>query len=92
MDFDFAHFQLTEPRKEKENTTAAASPAKEAYRKLLAETLLNNRTRILAFKSKPPAANDGFLPESSSDTSHVTKSSKPRRYISQVSSNIANLQ
>lgn len=76
---------LTEPRKEKENTGAAASPSKEAYRKLLAETLLNNRTRILAFKSKPPTPTDGFLFESSTDTaaSHLTKS-KQRRYISQT--------
>ncbi|WVZ97115.1 hypothetical protein U9M48_042672 [Paspalum notatum var. saurae] len=44
MDMDLAHYLLTEPRKEKENPTVAASPAKEAYRKLLAEKLLNNLT------------------------------------------------
>ncbi|WVZ78400.1 hypothetical protein U9M48_026114 [Paspalum notatum var. saurae] len=47
-------YLLTEPRKEKENLAVAASPAKEAYLKLLAEKLLNNLTRILDFRNKPP--------------------------------------
>ncbi|KXG27036.1 hypothetical protein SORBI_3006G202100 [Sorghum bicolor] len=54
MDMDLAHYLLTEPRKGKENPTARVSPAKVAYRKQLAEKLLNNRTRILAFRNKPP--------------------------------------
>ncbi|XP_020246789.1 cell division cycle 20.2, cofactor of APC complex-like [Asparagus officinalis] len=88
MDFDYAHYALTESRKEKENNSSAtASPSKEAYRKLLAEILLNNRTRILAFKSKPPTPIDGFLSGTTSDpltsSSHLTKP-KQRRYISQT--------
>ncbi|XP_058103894.1 cell division cycle 20.2, cofactor of APC complex-like isoform X2 [Magnolia sinica] len=84
MDFDMAHYFLTESKKEKENA-AAASPSKEAYRKHLAETLMMNRTRILAFKSKPPAPVDGIFQESCSDnvSTHQLKSSKPRRYIPQ---------
>ncbi|KAL5973624.1 hypothetical protein ACLOJK_030278 [Asimina triloba] len=85
MDFDMAHYLLTESRKDKENEAAAASPSKEAYRKQLAETLMMNRTRILAFKSKPPAAADGIFQEFYADSvpSHQLKPSKPRRYIPQ---------
>ncbi|KAK1262345.1 Protein FIZZY-RELATED 1 [Acorus gramineus] len=85
MDFDMAHYLLTEGRKEKENTSMC-SPSKEAYRKCLASTLLNNQTRILAFKSKPPAPNQGIFNEvcsSDTATSHLPKSAKPRRYIPQ---------
>lgn len=84
IDFGFAHYQLTESRREKEreNYTAASSPSKLLYRKLLAETLFDNRTRILAFKSKPAAATDSFLFKSTV-SSHVTKSSK-RSYISKT--------
>ncbi|KAL6863734.1 hypothetical protein ACP4OV_016637 [Aristida adscensionis] len=53
MDMDMAYYLLTEPRKNKENSITV-SPSKEAYRRLLAEKLLNNRTRILAFRNKPP--------------------------------------
>uniref|UniRef100_A0A0D3H401 Uncharacterized protein n=1 Tax=Oryza barthii TaxID=65489 RepID=A0A0D3H401_9ORYZ len=53
MDMDMAYFLLTEPKKEKENTDML-SPAEEAYKRLLAEKLLNNRSRILAFRNKPP--------------------------------------
>lgn len=51
MDFDYAHYMLTEGRKDKENP-AVSSPSREAYRKQLAETFNMNRTRILAFKNK----------------------------------------
>ncbi|KAF7014180.1 unnamed protein product [Triticum aestivum] len=68
MDMDMAHYLLTETKKDKENAAAiAASPSKEAYRRLLAEKLLNNRTRILALRNKPPepenifAADTGFF-------------------------------
>jgi cell division cycle 20, cofactor of APC complex len=55
MDMDMAHYLLTEPRKDKENAAGmVASPSKEAYRRLLARKLFNNRTRILAFRNKLP--------------------------------------
>lgn len=83
MDMDMAQYLLTEPRKDKENAAAmAASPSKEAYRRLLAEKLLNNRTRILAFRNKPPEPEN----VSAADTapSHQAKPAKQRRYIPQV--------
>ncbi|MQL91989.1 hypothetical protein Taro_024608 [Colocasia esculenta] len=84
MDLDFAHAMLTETRKEKENA-AAASPSREAYRKHLAETLLQNRTRILAFKAKPPEVMDTFheVRADHNSSSRQTKSVKQRRYIPQ---------
>uniref|UniRef100_A0A6V7QXZ8 CDC20/Fizzy WD40 domain-containing protein n=1 Tax=Ananas comosus var. bracteatus TaxID=296719 RepID=A0A6V7QXZ8_ANACO len=84
MDFDMAYYLLTEPRKEKENM-AVASPSKEAYRKLLADTLLSNRSRILSFKSKPPAASEGVCNEFSSNVTSAaqTKPARQRRYIPQ---------
>jgi len=82
MDMDVAQYLLTEPRKDKENAAAAASPSKEMYRRLLAEKLLNNRTRILAFRNKPPE------PENVSATiaasAHHAKPAKQRRHIPQV--------
>uniref|UniRef100_A0A804M5A9 Uncharacterized protein n=1 Tax=Zea mays TaxID=4577 RepID=A0A804M5A9_MAIZE len=55
MDMDMAHYLLTEPRKDEENTAGmVASPSKEAYRRLLVGKLFNNRTRILAFRNKLP--------------------------------------
>ncbi|XP_072982789.1 cell division cycle 20.2, cofactor of APC complex-like [Typha latifolia] len=85
MDFDMAYYLLTESKKEKENAAAAGSPSREAYRKLLAENLLKNRTRILSFKSKPPAPAEGVLQEvcSNSTSSCQTKSARQRRYIPQ---------
>ncbi|EES06634.1 hypothetical protein BDA96_04G128300 [Sorghum bicolor] len=81
MDMDVAQYLLTEPRKDKENAAAAASPSKEMYRRLLAEKLLNNRTRILAFRNKPPE------PENVSATiaasAHHAKPAKQRRHIPQ---------
>ncbi|XP_010242584.1 PREDICTED: cell division cycle 20.1, cofactor of APC complex-like, partial [Nelumbo nucifera] len=83
MDFDFAHYMLTEGRVEKENQ-ATISPSKEAYRKQLAETLNLNRTRILAFKNKPPASVEANFPESAISV-HQAKPTKPRRHIPQSS-------
>lgn len=53
MDFDYAHYMLTEGWKEKENSIS--SPSKEAYRKRMKEVFGMNRSRILAFSNKPPA-------------------------------------
>ncbi|KAK8692974.1 hypothetical protein V6N13_070575 [Hibiscus sabdariffa] len=82
-DFDYAHCMLTERRKVKENEPVC-SPAREAYRQLLAEALNINRTRILAFKNKPPAPVELF-PSENSTSVHLTKSAKPRRHIPQSS-------
>ncbi|KAL8551237.1 hypothetical protein ACS0TY_000357 [Phlomoides rotata] len=68
MDFDYARYMLTGGGKE---NRVASSPA---YRKLLEEALSLNRSRILAFRNKPPMKND--IP-----TFHQAKSSKPRRHI-----------
>ena len=75
MDMDMAHYLLTEPRKDNEN--AVVSPSKEAYRRLLAEKLLNNRTRILAFRNKPPE------PENVAAADNA-RPAKQRRHIPQV--------
>lgn len=80
MDMDMAHYLLTEPKKDKENM--ASSPSKEAYRKLLTEKLLNNRTRILAFRNKPPEPENILAADTVS--SHQAKPAKQRRYIPQV--------
>ncbi|ONI22441.1 hypothetical protein PRUPE_2G129100 [Prunus persica] len=49
MDFDFAHYMLTQGRKGKENPSRYGRD----YRKQLAKAMNMNRTRILAFKNKP---------------------------------------
>lgn len=83
MDFDVAQYLLTQPRKEKENA-GIVSPAKEAYRKLLAETILNNRTRIMAFNRRPPSPADSMLLAiSDSAASNPCKSTKTKRHIPQ---------
>lgn len=82
MDFDYAHYMLTEARKGKENP-AVSSPSREAYRKQLAETFNMNRTRILAFKNKPPTPMETVLSDCSSSVAHQPKP-KARRYIPQV--------
>ncbi|XP_057453599.1 cell division cycle 20.2, cofactor of APC complex-like [Lotus japonicus] len=56
MDFDYAHYMLTERRvvTDSENPAAVViSPSRKAFRKRLAEATGMNRTRILAFKNKP---------------------------------------
>ncbi|XP_073142731.1 cell division cycle 20.2, cofactor of APC complex-like [Henckelia pumila] len=84
MDFDYAHFMLTEGRKGKENPAVSSSPSREAYRKHLAETFNMNRTRILAFKNKPPTPVEA-IPNEFSSTAHQAKPAKPRRHIPQTS-------
>lgn len=93
MDFDYAHYMVTEGRKDKENNQAMSvcSPSKEAYRKQLAEVFNMNRTRILAFKNKPPTPVE-LIPEmhsssaSASSSVQQAKLNKPRRHIPQVCS------
>ncbi|CAO2047845.1 unnamed protein product [Urochloa humidicola] len=83
MDMDMAHYLLTEPRKDKENAGGvAASPSKEAYRRLLAEKLLNNRTRILAFRNKPPEPENVSFADAASSNLQA-KPAKQRRHIPQ---------
>ncbi|KAK6129406.1 hypothetical protein DH2020_036858 [Rehmannia glutinosa] len=82
MDFDYAHYMLTEGRKGKENPSDSSSPSREAYRKQLAETFNMNRTRILAFKNKPPTPTEA-IPNEFSSAAHQVKSAKPRRHIPQ---------
>lgn len=83
MDFDFAHFMLTGGKVEKGNPSSPCSPSKEAYRRQLAEIFNMNRTRILAFKDKPPAS-EATVSESISSVPH-SKRAKHRRCIPQVS-------
>ena len=80
MDMDVAQYLLTEPKRDKENK-GVASPAKEAYRKLLADTMLQGRTRILSFRNKPPAPVN-LLPIIPS--SAQAQPAKQRRHIPQV--------
>ncbi|PON82002.1 Guanine nucleotide-binding protein, beta subunit [Trema orientale] len=80
MDFDYAHYMLTEGRKGKENPVSS-SPSSEAYRKLLVETFNMNRGRILAFKNKPPAPVRSLHCEFFSVPQH--KPTKPLRHIPQ---------
>ncbi|KAI3698263.1 hypothetical protein L2E82_42531 [Cichorium intybus] len=83
MDFDYAHYMLTEAKKGKENPMAS-SPSKEAYRKHLADSFNMNRTRILAFKNKPPTPTDA-IPNNCSTSFQQSKPVKARRYIPQTS-------
>ncbi|GLT96303.1 hypothetical protein SLE2022_139370 [Rubroshorea leprosula] len=86
MDFDYAHYMLTEGVKGKENPSGLCSPSREAYQKRLAEALNMNRTRILAFKNKPPTPPvDPFPHEMLSSSMHQKKPSRPRRSIPQSS-------
>lgn len=82
IDFDYAHYMVTEGRKGKENPSFS-SPSREAYQKLLAETFNMNQTRILAFKNKPPAPVELIPKEFFSAVSH-DKPVKARRHIPQV--------
>ncbi|PNX68159.1 anaphase-promoting complex subunit cdc20-like protein, partial [Trifolium pratense] len=84
MDFDYAHYMLTEGAKGKENPVVC-SPSREAYRKLLAESLNMNRTRILAFKNKPPTPVDLIPHEITLSTHQQDRTAKPRRIIPQTS-------
>ncbi|XP_076958712.1 cell division cycle 20.2, cofactor of APC complex-like [Bidens hawaiensis] len=81
MDFDYANYMLT--YKGKENPVAGTSPSKDSYRKQLAESLNMNRTRILAFRNKPPTPTEPLQTDWSSI--HQPKPAKARRYIPQTS-------
>ena len=83
MDFDYAHYMLTESKKGKENPVDS-SPAREAYRKRLAEGCNMNRTRILAFKNKPPTPVEPIPSDLFDAPVHQSKTVKARRYIPQV--------
>ncbi|CAN1171046.1 Cell division cycle 20.1, cofactor of APC complex [Linum perenne] len=85
MDMDYAHYMVTEGRKEKENPIPSFASS-EAYKRLLAETLNLNRTRILEFKNKPRPPVE-LIPHQhtcSSDSS-VPHPVKPRRHIPKTS-------
>ncbi|KAJ8771356.1 hypothetical protein K2173_026533 [Erythroxylum novogranatense] len=84
IDWDYARYMLTEGKNDKENP-AVNSPSREAYRKKLAETLNLNKTRILAFKNKPPAPVELIPQEHISSFNPQPKLSKSRRYIPQTS-------
>ena len=82
MDMDMAYYLPTEPKKEQESE-GIVSPAKEAYRRLLAEKFLNGRTRILAFRNKPPEP-ERMLQQISVKTFSQTNSAKQHRKIPKV--------
>ncbi|KAL6132324.1 hypothetical protein ACLB2K_070695 [Fragaria x ananassa] len=83
MDMGYAQSMLTDSRKGKENP-AVSSPSREAYQRKLAEALNMNRTRILAFKNKPPAPVD-LYPKDFFSSQTQDKPAKPRRHIPQTS-------
>ncbi|CAN0880281.1 Cell division cycle 20.1, cofactor of APC complex [Linum grandiflorum] len=89
MDMDYANWMATEGWKEEQNPVPSSSRS-EAYRRLLAEAMGLNRTRILAFRNKPPSnAPVELVPHhhTSSDSSlpHQAKPAKPRRRIPRTS-------
>ncbi|GJV56785.1 cell division cycle 20.2, cofactor of APC complex-like protein, partial [Tanacetum coccineum] len=81
MDFGYAHYMLTVAKKGKENPVDC-SPAREAYRKRLAEGCNMNRTRILAFKNKPPTPIEA-IPSDLFEPVQQSKLVKARRHIPQ---------
>ncbi|GMH31860.1 hypothetical protein Nepgr_033704 [Nepenthes gracilis] len=84
MDFDYAHYMLTEGWKGKENP-AVNSPSREAYLKQLREALNMNRTRILAFKNKAPAPAPAELFPRKCFSPQQAKPVRPKRRIPQTS-------
>ncbi|KAJ4768433.1 hypothetical protein LUZ62_033716 [Rhynchospora pubera] len=56
---DLAQGLLTIPRKE--DSMVGISPSREAYRKLLVDTLLQGRTRIFKFRNQPRTPKRSFL-------------------------------
>lgn len=82
MDFDYAHYMLSGGKVKKEHY-GVNSPSKEAYSKQLAEIFNMNRTRILAFKNKPPHSAERVSESPSSI--QQSKTIKKRRYIPQSS-------
>nr|GMC89153.1 cell division cycle 20.2, cofactor of APC complex-like [Ipomoea batatas] len=77
MDFDYAHYMVTKCKENPDNS----SPSREAQ---LAEALNMNRTRILAFKNKPPTPVKG-IPNEFSSAAYQAKPTKPKRHIPQTS-------
>ncbi|KAK7295491.1 hypothetical protein RJT34_18400 [Clitoria ternatea] len=84
MDFDYAHYMLTGGNRKGKENPLLTSPSREAYQKQLAEALNMNRTRILAFKNKPPTPVE-LVPKAILSPPPQSKSSKPKRYIPQSS-------
>ncbi|KAK4349576.1 hypothetical protein RND71_032331 [Anisodus tanguticus] len=80
MDFDYAHYMLSGGKVKKEHV-GVNSASKEAYTKQLAEIFNMNRSRILAFKNKPPPSVERVA-ESPSPIQQ-SRTVKKRRYISQ---------
>ncbi|XP_010466762.1 PREDICTED: cell division cycle 20.1, cofactor of APC complex-like [Camelina sativa] len=83
MDFDYAHYALTEGgRKVQDEVT---SPSRKAYIQGLGQILNMNRTRILAFRNKPqPQALLSTSSIHSVSSSDPHQPVKPRRYIPQT--------
>ncbi|KAI4304544.1 hypothetical protein MLD38_040039 [Melastoma candidum] len=81
MDFDYAHYMVTMGRTAKENMEGK-SPGKVAYQKRLAEALNMNRTRVLAFRNKPPISSTSIPHEPLLD--RPPKPPKPQRSIPQT--------
>lgn len=82
MDFEYAHYMLTKAKKGKENPVDC-SPASVAYRKRLAEACNMNRTRILAFRNKPPTPIEP-IPSDLFSSVPQSKPVKERRCIPEV--------
>lgn len=83
MDFDYAHYMLTQANKN--SNPPARSVSSEAYRRELAEALNMNRTRILAFKNKPPIPVEMVPKKHSLTASDQPKLTKCRRCIPSTS-------
>ncbi|KAK9697440.1 hypothetical protein RND81_08G037700 [Saponaria officinalis] len=83
MDFDYAHYMLTDGKKAK---AVPSSPAKDAYQKQLRQVFNMNRTRILAFKNPPPAPVQ-LMPQQYASVQH-SKPVKPPRHIPQGTTNV----
>ncbi|CAN6486949.1 unnamed protein product [Victoria cruziana] len=81
MDLDVAQYLMGDSKNEK--PAGILSPSQEAYRKRLAEVCLKNRTRILAFKSKPPEPAEKVSWDVSSSLPQPSRTVKPRRHIPQ---------
>nr|DAD24510.1 TPA_asm: hypothetical protein HUJ06_025974 [Nelumbo nucifera] len=77
MDFDFAQHMLTKRMKEGKDNLDARS---EAYGNDLAKILGVNRSRILAFKERPPTPDD-LIPHKLSFSHLQLKLTKTRRHI-----------
>ncbi|XP_027350661.1 cell division cycle 20.2, cofactor of APC complex-like [Abrus precatorius] len=83
MDFDYAHYMLTEGNRKGKENPMMTSPSRAAYQKQLAEAFNMNRTRILAFKNMPPTPVE-LIPKAILSSPQY-KASKPKRYIPQSS-------